>query len=60
MFAEDERIHLCGRCFQSAGEVAAESRRIELRAKTDDALPRQAAALHGQIRQHIDWVTDHD
>src|SRR5262249_14613537 len=58
--AKDERLHLRRRRLQPASQVAAETGRIELRPQTDDALPRQTAALHRQIRQHIHRVADDD
>src|SRR6185437_8262693 len=60
VFAEDHRLHLRGRHFQTLGQVATKPRCVKLRAQADDALPRQTTTLHGQIRQYIYRVTDDD
>ena len=57
------RISACtcdGRHLQTLGQVAAEAGRVELRAQAEDALPRQTAALHRQVRQHVHRVADDD
>ena len=60
MLAEDQGLHLRRRHLQPAGQVAAEAGRVELRAQADDALPRQTAALHRQVRQHVHRIADDD
>ena len=60
VFAEDQGLHLRRRHLQAAGQVAAEAARVELRAQAEDALPRQAGALHRQVGQHVHRVADHD
>src|SRR5207248_3707184 len=46
------------RHLQPPGEVAAEAGGVELRPQAEHALPRQTAALHGEVGQHVDRVAD--
>src|SRR5262249_6329483 len=60
VFAEDERVNLSSRGFETARQVAPKAGGVELGAETDDPLPRQTAALHGLISQHVDRIADND
>ena len=60
MFAEDHRLHLRRRHLQTLGEMAAEASRVQLRAESQDALPRQTGSLHCQISEHVHRVADDD
>ncbi len=59
VLAEDECLDLSGRNTQAAGQVTAESRRVELRPEANDLLPGKTGSSHGQISQHVYRVADH-
>ena len=60
MFTEDDRAYLRRRHTEAAGEVAAETHRVELRAQADHALPGQAGTLYREVGEHIDGVAHHN
>ena len=60
VLAENEGLHLRRRHLQPAGQVAAKTGRVQLRAEADDALPGQTGTLHGQVGQDVDRIADHD